>query len=204
MTTIPLVYGMTVGEYANMINEEGWLKDGLKAGLTIIPLQNYFHTTEYELPIRPSPNLPNNIAVSLYPSLGLLEGTNINAGRGTEYQFQRYGAPFLDSTAYDFSYTPMPNFGSKTPKHKGELCYGKDLSNTSRMDEVSLKWILDAYKNTADKTLFFNTAGFTRHAGTEKLQQQIEAGLSEAEIKKSWQEDLDRFEKIREKYLMYE
>ncbi len=203
MTTIPLVYGMTIGEYAKMINEEGWLEGGLKANLTVIPLENYTHEAPYELPIRPSPNLPNNVAITLYPSLGLFEGTNVNAGRGTEYQFQRYGAPFLDSTKYLFSYTPMPNFGSKTPKHRDVLCYGKDLSQTSRMHEVSLKWIIDAYNNTADKNLFFNTSGFTKHAGTEKLQRQIEAGLSEAEIKKSWQEALERFKKIREKYLTY-
>ncbi len=203
MTPIPLVYGMTIGEYATMINEEGWLENEVKADLTIITLDNWMHETEYHIPIRPSPNLPSDVAINLYPSLGLFEGTNINAGRGTEFQFQRYGAPFLDSTQYSFTYTPKPNFGSKKPKHKGELCYGKDLSEITRMNEVSLQWLIDAFQNTKDKESVFNTSGFTKHAGTEKLEQQIVAGLSEAEIKKSWQEDLEKFKGIRKKYLIY-
>ncbi len=203
MTEIPLVYGMTIGEYAKMINEEGMLADGLKTNLIIIPLQNWTHTTPYHLLIRPSPNLPNDQAINLYPSLGLFEGTNANAGRGTEFQFQRYGASFLDDTQYSFSYTPQPNFGSKNPKEKGKLCYGKDLSEITKMSEVSLQWLIDAYKNSTDKSMFFNTDGFTKHAGTEKLQKQIEAGLSEKEIKASWQKDLENFKVVRQKYLLY-
>ena len=203
MTEIPLVYGMTIGEYATMINEEGWLEDGKKAELTVIPLENWTYDVEYRIPIRPSPNLPNDTSINLYPSLGLFEGTNVNAGRGTEYQFQRYGASFLDSLKYDFSYIPEPNFGSKNPKEEGKTSYGKDLSQLQRINEVSLKWLMDAYENCTDKSKFFITSGFTRHAGTEKLQQQIESGLSEAEIKKSWQEDLERFKAIRSKYLRY-
>ncbi|MGB5498876.1 MAG: DUF1343 domain-containing protein [Maribacter sp.] len=204
MTTIPLVYGMTIGEYANMINGEGWLENKSKVDLTVIPLENYTHESEYGLVIRPSPNLPNDTAINLYPSLGLFEGTNINAGRGTEFQFQRYGASFLDSTQYSFRYWPRPNFGSKSPKENGKVCYGKDLSTFPKMSGVSLNWIIDAYKNAKDKTKVFNTSGFTKHAGTEKLQQQIEAGLSEEEIKKSWKSDLDIFKKIRAKYLRYD
>lgn len=203
MTNIPLVYGMTIGEYAKMINEEGWLEKGRKAKLTVVPLQKYTHESEYHLPIRPSPNLPNAKAINLYPSLGLFEGTNVNAGRGTEFQFQRYGASFLDKSQYSFTYTPQPNFGSKNPKEKGKKCYGKDLSTFPRMREVSLKWLIDAYVNCTDKSLFFNTSGFTRHAGTESLQKQIESGLSEAQIKATWQKDLEAFKQIREKYLMY-
>ena len=203
LTPIPLVYGMTIGEYAQMINNEGWLEKGLNADLTVIALRNYTHNSSYSIPVRPSPNLPNQEAINLYPSLGLFEGTNINAGRGTESQFQRYGAPFLDSTAYDFSYVPKPNFGSKNPKHMGEKCFGKDLSAQPRMSEVSLQWLIDAYNNATDKKLIFNRSGFTKHAGTEKLQQQIEAGLSEKEIKNSWQKDLDKFREIRGKYLLY-
>ena len=204
MTTIPLVYGMTIGEYANMINEEAWLKNNLKANLTVIKLENYTHESEYSLKIRPSPNLPNDTAINLYPSLGLFEGTNVNAGRGTESQFQQYGASFLDSTQYSFRYWPKPNFGSKKPKENGKICYGKDLSKIPKLSEVSLQWIIDAYKNTNDKSQFFNTAGFTKHAGTEKLQKQIEAGLPETEIKESWQPDLEKFKKIRVKYLLYD
>ncbi len=204
MTEIPLVYGMTIGEYAQMINDEGWLGEGLKADLKVITLGNYEHNSEYALPIRPSPNLPNDIAINLYPSLGLFEGTNINAGRGTEFQFQRYGASFLDSTVYQFSYTPKPNFGSKYPKEEGKICFGKDLSVRPRMNELSLQWVMDAYQNCTDKKKFFNTSGFTRHAGTAALQKHIEAGLSEQEIKATWQEDLEGFKKIRAKYLRYD
>lgn len=203
MTEIPLVYGMTIGEYAQMINEEGFLNSEKKAQLTVIQLKNYTHKSSYDLPIRPSPNLPNATAVNLYPSLGLFEGTNINAGRGTEFQFQRYGASFIDSTQYSFKYTPQPNFGSKHPKEKGKLCFGKDLSKTEKLNEVSLQWLLDAYQNTTDKKKFFNTSGFTKHAGTEKLQKQIESNKSEDEIKASWQADLEKFKKIRAKYLIY-
>ncbi|WP_373519185.1 exo-beta-N-acetylmuramidase NamZ domain-containing protein, partial [Pricia sp.] len=155
MNEIPLVYGMTIGEYAKMINEEGWLEGQRKADLTVIPLENWTHNTEYHLPIRPSPNLPDDTSITLYPSLGLFEGTNVNAGRGTEFQFQRYGASFLDSTQYSFTYTPLPNFGSKTPKEEGKKCFGKDLSEVPRMQEVSLQWVIDAYTNAVDKTKVF-------------------------------------------------
>ncbi|UJH66653.1 exo-beta-N-acetylmuramidase NamZ domain-containing protein [Allomuricauda sp. SCSIO 65647] len=203
MNEIPLVYGMTIGEYAQMVNGEGWLANGLKADLTVIPLENWTHETEYSLPIRPSPNLPNDVAINLYPSLGLFEGTNINAGRGTEFQFQRYGASFLDSTAYGFSYVPKPNFGSKHPKEEGKTCYGRDLSQYPKMNEVSIRWIIDAYQNALDESNVFNTNGFSKHAGTSALQQQIEARLSEQEIKATWQTDLNRFKRTRDKYLIY-
>ena len=205
MTEIPLVYGMTIGEYAKMINEEGWLENGKKANLTVIPMDNYTHETFYSLPIRPSPNLPNDLSIKLYPSLGLFEGTNVNTGRGTEFQFQRYGAPFMDSAKYAFKYTPQPNFGSKTPKQNGKLCFGVDLTkeDTTFLNSVDLKWVIDAYTNTKDKSLFFITSGFTKHAGTEKLQKQIEAGLTPEEISASWQPDIEKFKIIREKYLLY-
>ncbi len=204
MTQIPLVYGMTIGEYAEMINEEGWLSEGVKAQLTVIPLQNYKRSRPYSLPIRPSPNLPNDLAINLYPSLGFFEGTFVNAGRGTGDQFQRYGAPFMKSSSYGFKYTPEPNFGAKHPKHKGEICYGKDLSTHQFIYEINLEWLLDAYLHTKDKTAFFNTASFTKHAGTALLQQQIESGLSASEIKASWQNDIEAFTKRRAPYLRYE
>lgn len=204
MNTIPLVYGMTMGEYALMLNGEKWMENGIKADLTVIELENYTHDSEYHLPIRPSPNLPNDTSITLYPSLGLFEGTNVNAGRGTESQFQRYGASFMDSTAYDFSYVPKPNFGSKYPKEEGKICYGKDLSKTPRMNKVSMEWIIDAYNNTLDKSKFFLTNGFTKHAGTPLLQQQIEEGMTNEEIRATWQNDLKEFKKIRAKYLIYD
>ncbi len=204
MHPIPLVHGMTIGEYAKMINGEAWLNNGVKCNITIVDMENYTHQSNYSLPIRPSPNLPNDQSILLYPSLGLFEGTNINAGRGTEFQFQRYGAPFLDNTYYTFSYTPKPNFGSKNPKHKNEVCYGVDLSNVQAKRQFTLKYVIDAYNNATDKSKVFNTANFTIHAGTAKLQQQIESGLSEAEIKASWKSDLAIYNKMRVKYLIYD
>jgi uncharacterized protein YbbC (DUF1343 family) len=203
MHTIPLVHGMTIGEYAQMINGEEWLPDGEQCDITVIPCDNYTHNMSYSLSIRPSPNLPNDQSIKLYPSLGLFEGTNINAGRGTEFQFQRYGAPFLNPETMTFTYTPQSNFGAKYPKHKDVLCYGEDLSKAEINDEMTLKWIIKAYQNSVDKSLFFNTNNFTKHAGTATLQKQIEAGMTEAEIKATWQSDLENFKKIRAKYLIY-
>ncbi|MCB0457860.1 MAG: DUF1343 domain-containing protein [Flavobacteriaceae bacterium] len=200
---VPLVYGMTIGEYAQMINGEEWLKDKMRCDLTVIPVKNYTHQMKYSLPVRPSPNLPNDQAINLYPSLGLLEGTNLNAGRGTEMQFQILGSPYLPKDKYPFTYTPQPNFGSSNPKFNGVECHGIDLRNTPRLDKVDLRWIIDAYHNYTQKETFFNTKNFTAHAGTAKLQQQIEAGLLSKEISESWKPDLERFKIIREKYLLY-
>ncbi|MFT5762204.1 MAG: hypothetical protein ACI8WA_001330 [Polaribacter sp.] len=201
MHKVPLVYGMTIGEYGQMINGEKWLKNGIQCDLTIVPLENYTHNSEYSLTIRPSPNLPNDISINLYPSLGFFEGTIINAGRGTEFQFQRYGAPFF--TKSNFSYTPKPNFGSKYPKHEGKLCYGVDLSNTEKLSSVNLEWLIDAYQKTPKTEKFFGKT-FTIHAGNTKLQKQIEQGLTAKEIRKSWQKGLSKFKKIRSNYLIYE
>lgn len=203
MHPIPLVHGMTIGEYAQMINGEKWLPNGAQCNITVIPCKNYDHDMPYSLSIRPSPNLPNDQSIKLYPSLGLFEGTNINAGRGSEFQFQRYGAPFLNPKTMTFTYTPQSNFGAKYPKHKDKLCYGEDLSNVSATNEMTLKWIIKSYQNSTDKSLFFNTNNFTKHAGTTKLQKQIESGMNEAEIKLTWQKNLDSFKKIRAKYLIY-
>lgn len=204
MHPIPIVHGMTIGEYAQMINGENWLSYSIQCKLTIIPLKNYTHTSTYNLPVRPSPNLPNDQSITLYPSLGLFEGTNINAGRGTEFQFQRYGAPFLNKDHYEFSYTPIANFGAKYPKHQNTVCYGADLSTIKAERSFTLRYIIDSYNNTTDKSKFFNMANFTKHAGTEKLQQQIEAGKTANEIKNSWQKGLSDFKLVREKYLIYD
>lgn len=200
MHPIPLVYGLTIGEYANMVNGEKWLKNEVQCDITVIPLKNYTHKSEYSLPIRPSPNLPNDRSINLYPSLGFFEGTIINAGRGTEFQFQRYGAPFFPKT--EFSYTPQPNFGSKYPKFNGQLIYGVDLSRNSKLSKVDISYLLDAYKKTPkDKDFFGKT--FTVHAGTLKLRKQIEAGMTAKEISASWKEGIEKFKKIRAKYLIY-
>ncbi len=200
---IPLVHGMTIGEYAKMVNGEGWLGEGLKCEITIIPVKNYTHDTFYSLSIRPSPNLPNDKAINLYPSLGFFEGTTINAGRGTETQFQIFGSPNLALEKYDYAYIPKPNFGAKYPKHQGEVCYGNDLRKTPRLNRINLEWLVNAYKNSKDKEKFFNTKSFTLHAGTKKLQQQIIDGVSITQIKKSWSDDLTKYKSKRKKYLIY-
>ncbi|ARV10412.1 hypothetical protein BTO05_12460 [Winogradskyella sp. PC-19] len=204
MHPIPLVHGMTIGEYAKMINGEAWLNNSVACDITIIELENYSHESSYNLPIRPSPNLPNDQSIKLYPSLGLFEGTTINAGRGTEFQFQRYGSPNLDKNHYDFNYTPVSNFGAKYPKYQNKVCYGVDLSEIKAERRFTLKYVIDAYKHAKDKSKVFNTANFTKHAGTENLQKQIEAGKTETEIKKSWQTDLEAYKQKREKYLIYD
>lgn len=217
MHPVPVVHGMTIGEYAKMINGEGWLnnleqdwsKPKLYCDLTIINMSNYTHQKEYSLPVKPSPNLPNDKSINLYPSLCFFEGTFINAGRGTEMQFQVFGAPSLPASKYPFSYTPQPNEGSKDPKFKGQLCHGKDLRNEPRLNKINLEWLIDAYhanRNLPDgkagKKDFFNSF-FVKLAGTKKLQQQIEQGLSTEEIRDSWKDGLEKFEKVREKYLSY-
>lgn len=197
---VPLVYGMTIGEYAQMINGEDWLKNKLKCDLTVIPLTNYTHQSSYHLAIRPSPNLPNDKSINLYPSLGFFEGTTINAGRGTEYQFQQFGAPFFPKN--DFTYTPIPNFGSKYPKHKDKLCFGVDLRNTPKLDAINIEWLIEAYNKTPKTEKFFGST-FTIHAGNKQLEQQLKNGVSAKEIKQSWQPKIEEFKKIREKYLIY-
>lgn len=200
MHPVPIVYGMTIGEYAQMINGEKWLDQNLKCDLTVIPIHNYSHNTPYILPVKPSPNLPNAQSIRLYPSLCLLEQTVISVGRGTEKQFQIYGHPDLPPS--DFSFIPQPNQGAKHPKHKGILCYGKDLTFVEAPKGIKLTWLIEAYTLFEEKESFF-LKGFTRIAGTELLQQQIENGLSEYQIKKSWSKDLNEFKKIRKKYLIY-
>ncbi|TYP98764.1 uncharacterized protein YbbC (DUF1343 family) [Tenacibaculum adriaticum] len=200
MHPVPVVYGMTIGEYGQMINGEKWLTNGIQCDLTVIPLEGYTHDYQYSLPIKPSPNLPNNKAINLYPSLCFFEGTNVSAGRGTDKQFQIYGSPFLNKS--NFSFTPQPNEGAKYPKHENKLCYGKDLTDTEHLSRLNLSWLLKAYDQTNNKKEFFNTF-FTKLAGTKKLQEQIEQGFSEKEIKASWKEDLEAFKKVREKFLIY-
>lgn len=202
MHPVPTVYGLTIGEYAKMINGEKWLENGIQADLTVIHLENYDHTMAYELPVKPSPNLPNSQAINLYPSLCFFEGTNVNAGRGTNKQFQVFGSPFLPRKKYDFSYTPESNEGAKSPKHLGKTCFGKDLSNYPKLDKINLDWLINAYHNTADQKEFFNSF-FTKLAGTTTLQEQIESGITSEEIRASWKPGLEKFEKVRRKYLMY-
>ncbi|MBX9806783.1 MAG: DUF1343 domain-containing protein, partial [Flavobacteriaceae bacterium] len=200
MDAIPILHGMTFGEYAKMLNGEKWLKNGVQCKLTVIECKNYKREMPYHLPVKPSPNLPNDQSINLYASLCLFEGTNVSMGRGTETQFQIYGSPYLPKS--DFVFTPKPNFGAKEPTYNGVLCYGEDLIQYPKLDKIELKWLIKTYNTTSDKSRFFNKF-FTRLAGTKKLQEQIETGVSEEEIRNSWKEGLDNFKKIRAKYLIY-
>jgi len=200
MHPIPVLHGMTIGEYAQMINGEKWLKDGKQCELTVIPCLNYKRDMEYSLPVRPSPNLPNDQSINLYASLCFFEGTNVSVGRGTDLQFQIYGSPFLKNMRYEF--TPEPNFGAKEPPHKGLKCFGEDLSKIEKVNRLELKWLLKAYANTEDKATFFNDF-FTKLAGTQMLRLQIEAGDSEEAIRDSWKNGLEAFKKMRQPYLLY-
>lgn len=200
MHPVPLLHGMTIGEYAQMVNGEKWLKEGEKCKLTVIPCSNYKREMAYSLPVKPSPNLPNDQSINLYASLCFFEGTNVSMGRGTEKQFQIYGSPYLKKTG--FSFTPKPNFGAKDPVYNGKECFGEDLTAYPKLKQLEIKWLIKAYQNTSDKTKFFN-GFFTKLAGTKKLQQQIESGVSEREIRESWKKDLETFKTMRKQYLIY-
>lgn len=199
---VPIVHGMTMGEYAQMINGEGWLKGKKKCNLTVIPLQNYSHSTPYQLPINPSPNLPNSKAINLYPSLCLFEGTNMSIGRGTETQFQVIGSPYLEGDFYDYEFIPKPNFGAKYPVHEGKKCKGLNLQNQDYLARIELKWLIDAYQNTSDKKVFFNSF-FTKLAGHTKLQEKIENNWTAEQIYGSWKSGLETFKTLRTPYLLY-
>lgn len=201
MHQIPVLHGMTIAEYAKMINGEKWLKNDVQCNLTVIPCLNYKHEASYSLPVKPSPNLPNDQAINLYASLCFFEGTNVSVGRGTEKQFQIYGSPYLNNNG--FSFTPKPNLGAKDPVWNGKECFGEDLTKIEKVKRLELKWLIKAYKENAQtKTPFFNDF-FTKLAGTKKLQQQIESGVSETEIRKSWEKGLKDFKETRKKYLLY-
>ena len=200
MHPVPIVYGMTIGEYAQMINGEKWLANSIKCDLTVIPLKNYTHQTKYELTVRPSPNLPNKQSIALYPSLCLLEPTKVSIGRGTDLQFQVYGHPGFPKT--DFSYVPKSNFGSKNPKHKGQICYGENLTTVNPPSKIELKWLLNAYSNFSEKDSFF-LKGFERISGVSNLKKQLIEGANEKTIRDSWTDGLNEFKKIRTKYLLY-
>lgn len=202
MHPIPVAHGMTIGEYGKMINGEKWLKNGAQCDLTVIPIANYDHQMSYSLPIKPSPNLPNDHSIELYPSLCFFEGTNVSVGRGTNKQFQVFGSPDLDKNYFSFEFTPVPNEGAKTPPHLNELCYGKDLTKVEATAGLNLEYLINAYTHTKNKSDFFN-AFFVKLAGTPVLQKQIEDGLSENEIKASWQDGLEGFKKVRNQYLLY-
>ena len=202
MHKVPIVYGMTIGEYATMINGENWLGNNLFCELEIIKIKNYNRKSTYSLPIKPSPNLPNDKSINFYPSLCLFEGTNVSVGRGTNEQFTIYGSPFFDTNIYKYRFTPKPNSGSSSPKNDGLICYGEQLSSVNNFDKIELKYLINGYKNSSNKDQFFNSF-FIKLSGTQKLRDQIINNLTEKEIRSSWSKGLLNFKKIRSKYLLY-
>lgn len=206
MHPIPLVHGMTLGELAKMINGEGWLKDGLQCELEIIACENYTHATKYRLPVKPSPNLPNMLAVYLYPSLGLFEGTAMNVGRGTEFPFQVYGHPDMKNTVFSYTPTSMEGF-DKNPKHKDQLCNGVDLRDFEERfvvdrKEIILEWLQFAYRSMDNKDEFFNPF-FKNLAGNDQIEEMIKRGAGISQIRRSWEKDVARFKELRKNYLLY-
>jgi uncharacterized protein YbbC (DUF1343 family) len=195
---IPIVHGMTIGEYAKMIIGEKWIEQN--CNLKIIKMENYNRENIYDLPIKPSPNLPNKKAINLYPSLCLFERTTISIGRGTDYPFQHFGAPFLEN---NYSFTPVSGEGSKYPKHENKICFGIDLRFQKKiLNSINLDWIIECYNKSSEKENFF-TLNFDKLAGTDKLRLKIISGMSAEKISETWKEGLVEFQKIREKYLLY-
>jgi len=206
MDPVPVVHGMTVGEYAKMINGEGWLKNGIKCDLIVIKCKNYTHKTLYKLPVKPSPNLPNLTSVYLYPSLCFFEGTTISLGRGTSFPFQVFGSPDLPDKGFSFVPESVP--GAKNPPHLGIKCFGTDLRDAIKKKlvpkpELILDWVIAAYNDFPQKNKFF-TSYFDVLAGGPVLREQIQKGMTAKQIHETWKEGLAKFAKIREKYLLYE
>lgn len=204
MHPIPLVHGLTVGELANMIVGEGWLETTQKLNLTVIPVAHYNHQTAYQLPVKPSPNLPNQQAIRLYPSLGLFEGTVVSVGRGTDMPFQILGLPaqmLQNSPSEPFTFTPRARPGAQSPPYQNQVCTGLDLRQQTA-PQLSLKYVYYFQQNYMGSKAFFNPF-FDKLAGTDQLRKQLEQGWSEISIRRSWQEDLEQYLKLRKQYLLY-
>jgi len=205
MDPVPVVHGMTVGEYAGMINGEGWLKNGISCDLVVIKCKNYSHKTLYDLPVKPSPNLPNQTSVYLYPSICFFEGTAISLGRGTSFPFQVFGSPDLPDKGFSFIPESVP--GAKNPPLLGIKCFGTDLRDAiekklAPKPELNLDWLISAYNDFPQKDKFF-TSYFDVLAGGPVLREQIQKGMTSEQIRETWKEGLARFSKIRQKYLLY-
>jgi uncharacterized protein YbbC (DUF1343 family) len=205
MHPVPIVYGMTIGEYAMMINGEGWLDKGLTCDLWIIPCKNYTHKTKYNLPVAPSPNLKSEAAISLYPSLCLFEATTVSIGRGTEKPFEIFGHPRFPKCEIEFCPKPQP--GAKNPPHDNKICYGFDLNKTTskRTYEINLNYLIQARDLLGDSAVLIDqNAFFNRLAGTKTLREQLYKGWSAKEIRESWKPGIENFLAIRKKYLLYD
>jgi uncharacterized protein YbbC (DUF1343 family) len=195
---IPIVHGLTIGELAKMINGEGWLGNGLTCDLTVIPVKNWTHDMPYSLPIKPSPNLPNDMSIALYPTICLFEGTIVSVGRGTDSPFQQIGHPAYPDKTYSF--VPMPAEGAKNPFHEGNTCYGIDFSKSEIQYQFDIAPLIDFYTKMGKPKNFF-TPYIKNLAGD--IDDQIKAGMTAEQIRASWQPELDTFKEMREKYLMY-
>ncbi len=205
---VPIVYGMTCGEYAQMVNGEGWLKNNIKCHLTIIPLKNYDRTKFVSgLPVKPSPNLPNDTAILLYPSLGLFEGTIMSLGRGTPNPFQVLGNPYADSTFFTYKFKPTSTAITKKPKYQDTLCYGvnakQQVSSLIKRNSINLTLLNEFYIHSKNKQAQFFDKNFNYHVGNDELEQQIIQSFSPEEIRLSWKPGIDAFKVIRKKYLLY-
>ena len=208
MHPVPVVYGLTIGEYGKMVNGEGWMKNGVQVKYTIIPMKGYRKTKRYPILEKPSPNLPNKKSINLYPSLCFFEGTQVSVGRGTDLPFQIYGSPWIKNMKYQF--IPMPTLGAKEPFLKGQVCYGENLSQyPNELRELNLEWVIKAYNHYENhKKEFFIMDKKGRYwfdilAGTDELRKQIIFHKSIEQIRESWQKDLENFEKVRQKYVIY-
>ncbi|MDR2361631.1 MAG: DUF1343 domain-containing protein [Prevotellaceae bacterium] len=206
MHPIPIVHGMTLGELAGMINGEGWLRGGVSCRLTVVPCTGYTHQMRYRLPVGPSPNLPTMQAVYLYPSLCLFEGTVVSVGRGTDTPFEVFGHPSFQS-CYSFSFTPASRPGAQRPPFMDTPCFGVDLQHFPIHEPVNhgqllLQWLIDARQCYSSQTAFF-TDFFYKLCGTDRIRQQIEQGMSAADIRASWQQEVETFKALRAKYLLY-
>ncbi len=204
---VPVIYGMTIGEYATMVNEEGWLEKSDACNLKVIPCKNLKRDSYYKIPLAPSPNLPNMKSIYLYPSLCFFEPTAVSVGRGTSLQFQQIGHP--DYMVKSYVFTPSPNKGAKNPKHNGIDCFGDNLSTLTLgalqdLNKLDLTYLVNYYRDYKDKEHFFsNAAFFDKLAGTDQLREQLVKGISEENIRASWQSDLTTFNEIRKRYLRY-
>lgn len=211
---VPIAHGMTVGEYAQMLNGEGWLANGVQCKINVVKMKHYAHDMPYSLPVSPSPNLNTQQSILLYPSLCLFEGTIISQGRGTRFPFTVLGNPDLKEK-YDFSFTPVSIKGmAETPLHQDQACYGLDLRNYNTEDlrksrQINLGWLMEMYRAYPHKEKFFDfkqsnqMGNIDKLAGTKAFKEQIIAGKTEAEIRRSWEPGLSQFKQTREKYLLY-
>lgn len=208
MHPIPVVHGMTIGEIAQMINGEKWLKNGVRCDLDVVSMMNYDRNKPYSLPVSPSPNLSSDESIQLYPGLCFFEGTEVSVGRGTTTPFEVFGHPDLkDKEGFTYAFTPVSSFGAKKPLQENQLCYGMNLktyAQSKRIDKLEIKWLMKAYQAMGAKESFFSrTRFFDLLAGTDKLRKQIREGKSEEEIRASWEEGIKTFLEMRQAYLIY-